>query len=97
MASSVIPSAKFEIGNVVWTYTIPANGTAQTNLAELIDDNLPDGYKCLGIVGFRTNSTSAVPITMSYSNVNDSLKLKNISSSAIASTGMRIYYLRAKV
>lgn len=82
--------------NVTWTYTISANGMTATNLATLIDADLPSGYKCVGIAGYRTNNNYTVPVAIQYSNVSDSLRLRNLSSSAVTSTTARIYYIAFK-
>lgn len=92
MAVSTIKKGDIKARRVTWSYNIAANGNGNTNLKTLIDNDLPQGYKSIGVVGFTTNDVNIVPIAVNYADSNYSLQLRNIGSSAIQNT-VHVYYL----
>lgn len=82
----------FSIRSVTWAYTIDANSNTNTNLYTLINNDLPSGATCLGVVGFSTNTVNVVPIAMQYYNSNYSAQLRNISNSSV-SNNLNVRYL----
>ncbi len=84
--------SSFSIRSITWAYTIDANSSTNTNLYTLINNDLPSGATCLGVVGFSTNTVNVVPIAMQYYNSNYSAQLRNISNSSI-SNNLNVRYL----
>lgn len=84
--------SSFSIRSVTWAYTIDANSNTNTNLYTLINNDLPSGSTCLGVVGFSTNTVNVVPIAMQYYNSNYSAQLRNISDSSV-SNNLNVRYL----
>ena len=86
-----------EIRSVSWGATVPANGSANTNLKTLIDADLPSGKRFLALAGFTTNDQSLLLVGAYYnSNSSYSLQARNISSSALTKN-VTIFYLCASV
>lgn len=96
MATSNIKAHGFEIRNVTWSVTVPANGSANTNLKTLIDADLPSGKRFLAISGFTTNDQSLLFMGVYYSNSSYSLQVRNIASSALTKN-VSIFYLCASI
>lgn len=84
--------SSFSIRSVTWAYTIAANSNTNTNLYTLINNDLPSGATCLGVVGFSTNDVNVVPIAMQYYNSNYSARLRNSSNSSV-SNSLNVRYL----
>ncbi len=82
----------FSIRTVTWNYTAAGNSSAYTNLYTLINGDLPSGGTCLGIVGYSTNNSNVLPVSVQYANNNYSAQVRNISSSSIT-TNMNVRYL----
>jgi len=62
------------------SYTVAASGTYTLNLKTTVDGSIPSGYKCIGIVGFRTGNDNVVPIRIEYQNNASSLTLRNLTN-----------------
>lgn len=84
--------SSFSIRSVSWPYTISANSNTNTNLYTLINNDLPSGATCLGVVGFTTNDVNVIPIAMQYYNSNYSAQLRNTSNSSV-SNNLNVRYL----
>lgn len=82
----------FSIRTVTWSYTADGNSIAYTNLYTLINGDLPSGGTCLGIVGYSTNNSNVLPVSVQYANYNYSAQVRNISSSSITQN-MNVRYL----
>ena len=74
------------VRSISFSYTVNANGQYNTNIKTKIDEDIPSGYSCIGIVGYTTNSQSVFPVALTYSNSSYSLQLRNISSSQVTET-----------
>ena len=92
MASSVIKNSGIYRGRVNYSYSMGANGNANTNLKTLIDANVPSGYECIGICGYATNSVYVQVCNCYYSDSPYSLQLSNRANSTQAET-CAIFYL----
>lgn len=82
-----------QIRVITVTYSISANGAFNTNIYTAINNDLPSGYKFLGIVGYATNNINAVINNLHYYDSNYSLQMWNRSNSALSNQGLRVYYL----
>lgn len=89
---SIPTRATLSIRSVTWAYTIDANSNTNTNLYTLINNDLPSGATCLGVVGFSTNDVNVIPIAMQYYNSNYSAQLRNTSNSSV-SNNLNVRYL----
>ena len=81
MASSVIKNSRIYRGSVIYSYSMGANGSANTNLKTLIDANMPSGYECIGVCGYATNSIYVQVCNCNYSDGAYSLQLSNRANS----------------
>ena len=81
MASSVIKNSRIYRGSVNYSYSMGANGNANTNLKTLIDADMPSGYECIGICGYATNSIYVQVCNCNYSDSAYSLQLSNRANS----------------
>ena len=96
MANSVIKHQPIlTIRRVNWDYTISNASGTWTNLKTLIDNDLPSGYRCLGIVGYTTSDIRVVPVSVRYYDTQYSLQLIRLNSDTI-SQQMIVYYLAVK-
>lgn len=86
MASSVIKNSRIYRGNINYSYSMEANGNANTNLKALIDANMPSGYECIGICGYATNSVYVQVCNCNYSGNAYSLQLSNRANSTQTGT-----------
>lgn len=84
--------ATLTLRNINWNYTVSAHGEAHTNLKTLIDNDIPAGYKYLGIVGYRTNNANVIVNAVIYLDSGYSLQILNNASSDI-SNSVNIQYL----
>lgn len=84
--------ATLTLRNINWNYTVSAHGEAHTNLKTLIDNDIPAGYKYLGIAGYRTNNGNVVINAVIYLDSGYSLQIINNASSDI-SNSVNIQYL----
>jgi hypothetical protein len=76
-------------------YTVPANGSWNTNTKTAIDNAKPTGARVLGVVGFITNSSNVVPISVRYADSNYALQIKNTSNSEVSNNvKLHILYVR---
>ena len=93
MASGKIKSNTIGTRNISFSMTIEGNGTYHANLINAINNDLPSGYRCIGICGFSTGNDAFVPIQVSTITGGDySLLVRNISG--IQKTGtMHVQYL----
>lgn len=92
MANSKIPHADFTVRTISRNLNVNENATAYQNLKTIIDEDLPSGYRCLGVVGFTSNNNNAFFISCRYIDYPYSLQIRNTSSSAI-SCNVTIHYL----
>lgn len=92
MANSTIPHTDFTVRAVSRTFNANANATAYANLKSIIDEDLPSGYRCLGVVGFTTNNNNAFFISCRYDDYAYSLQIRNVSSGAISCI-VTVHYL----
>ena len=76
-------------------YSINGGSSVAFNLKTKIDEDMPSGYKCLGVVGFSTNDVNVYTVSCRYENSNYSLQLKNTASGTV-SNNCNVYYLRVK-
>ena len=67
-----------------------------TNLKNIIDSDMPSGYKCLGIVGFTTSSTNVLPVSVRYSLSNYSFQLRSVQTAETVTETATVYYLCIK-
>ena len=67
-----------------------------TNLKNIIDSDMPSGYKCLGIVGFTTSSTNVLPVSVRYDSNKYSLQLRNMNNAETVNETAVVYYLCIK-
>lgn len=81
-----------EMRSVSVNYTIPGSGQYNDNLYSIVNADLPAGKKCLGIVGFTSNSENVLIDSIRYENSAYSFQMRNLSSSATSNTAF-IYYL----
>lgn len=97
MATSNIKAHGFEIRNVTWSVTVPANGMVNTNLKTLIDADLPSGKRFLAIAGFTTNDQNLFFVGAYYNSTsNYSLQVRSISSSSLTKD-ITVFYLCASI
>ena len=82
---------------VTWSnVTIPANNSNNTNLKTIIDNDMPSGYKFVGISGFSTNDIYITPISVRYHDSAYSLQVSNRYNTN-RTTNIEVYYLCVKV
>ena len=81
---------------VDWNTTVPANGSTNTNLKTLIDNDMPSGYKFVGIIGYSTNDIYLSLVSARYYSGAYSLQVSNRYGSSRTSK-IEIAYLCAKV
>ena len=86
MASSVIKNSGIYRGGVNYSYSMGANGNANTNLKTLIDADMPSGYECIGICGYATNSVYVQVCNCNYADSAYSLQLSNRANSTQTGT-----------
>lgn len=90
--NTLYPKTYMQIRSVSINYSISGNNQFNTNLYTVINNDLPSGWTCLGIVGIATNSQSVLPAAVFYGNSSWSLQLRNVSSTA-DNNHVNIYYL----
>ena len=73
--------------------TFDANANFNTNLKTIIDGDLPEGTKCIGIVGYDSGASTIVIVQLRYYNGNYSLQARNIGSSAQSNRTAIVHYL----
>lgn len=86
----------FAVRTVSIPYTVAANSSFYTNLKTIIDEDLPSGYVCLGIVGFTTNDVGVLVMGIYYASTNYSFQVANTASRNITNTAY-VRYLCAKI
>ena len=67
-------------------YSVTANGHVNINLGTLINSQLQAGETCVGIVGFTSNNPSVIIWAVRMLDSDFSLRVKNLSGTAITSS-----------
>lgn len=88
--------SSFQFRKITFTYNIAANGNTHANLYNMINNDMPSGYRFLALAGFNTASVNVFMSNCRYINSDYSLELRNVSTSAISQTS-DIFYLCGKV
>ena len=81
-----------EMRSVSFAYTVPGSGQYNDNLYSIINADIPAGKRCLGVVGYTSNSENILIDSVRYANSIYSIQMRNLSSSAITQNAT-IYYL----
>ena len=89
-------STAIEDRYVVVPYTTSAGGQYNTNLKTIIDNDMPNGKKCVGIVGFTTNNTDVVPVAIRYSDSAYSFQVRNVGTTD-RNFSATVHYLCVKI
>jgi len=94
MASSVIKADALFVRSVTVPWSVSGSGTYTTNLYTIINNDLPSGYKCLGIVGFDVGQNQQMLVHCLYKNDSLSFYIRNMATSDRSGTAT-IQYLCA--
>lgn len=78
---------------VTITYSASANDTYNANLKTIIDNDLPSGYKCVGITGVQSGSNACMVYAYRYVNSSYALGIRNVTATAVSSVTATIEYL----
>ena len=76
--------------------TVPGNSESHINIYPLINNDMPSGYKCYGIVGFGSGQQQIVVTNCRYIDHNWSFQLRN-NATASQTVNATIYYLCGKL
>lgn len=80
------------IRSVSYQYSVNANSRVNTNLATLIDADMPAGASFGGIVGYQSGDANTVISACFYANNNYSLCVTNFSGNSVFDKTAVIYY-----
>lgn len=94
--NAIAQSTRIEDRYVSVPYTTTAGGQYNTNLKTIIDNDIPNGKKCVGIVGFTTNSTDVVPVAIRYTDSAYSFQVRNVGTVA-RNVSATVHYLCVKI
>ena len=75
------------------TYSIGGSGSWNANLKDLIDNNMPSGYKFGGLAGWALNETRASVVNCGYYPSAYSCQIVNRTTSSISNQSLRIYFI----
>lgn len=91
--NTLYPKTYMQVRSISIDYSVAGTTQFNTNLYTAINNDLPSGWTCLGVVGFATNSQTVVPAALFYGNSSWSLQLRNTSSTPVNNNHVDIYYL----
>lgn len=92
MAVSTIKAQGIIQRTVGVSVSVGANGTGNTNIYPVINNDCPSGYRPIGLSGLSTNNMNIIPVAFRYIDGAYSLQLRNLSSSAVTAS-VAVFYL----
>lgn len=92
MAVSTIKAKGIIQRSVGVSVSVGGNGTGNTNIYSVINNDCPSGYRPIGLSGLTTNNLNIIPVAFRYVDGAYSLQLRNLSSSAVTAS-VTVYYL----